>query len=398
MTNISTMGQALEQVERIKDQQRLFSLLTTQFTTGKKTQSFSGLGTDILTSQRARADFSSLDVYVTNIKNADRRTKLMLTAIEEFQKQAKIISDAMTTFSQESVHQEGDVIYYDDPLTTEIENIPVGMTSSEIDGDLKTLQQSAANVFGIISDLLNAQDNDRYILNGASSLTKPLPSTGTLSTALSTLVSKWKAGTITTDQFIADLQDTSATAGNPDAISDSIVGYNAGLSAGNVGNVYARVDANSEVDYTALANEKPFRDILVTVAYIMNGDLGPMADAYIPPNTYPGVPDVEGAPGATLDEMKENFFAVFNTLTTMVNNALDGVDQIRFRLENSRVRLDEFQQSHRETSNFLSNTIADVEDIAPEEVALKLNTLQITLDASYRIAARLQELSLVNFL
>jgi flagellar hook-associated protein 3 FlgL len=398
MSGVSTLGQALSQLERIKDQQSLFTTLSTQLATGKKTQSFTGLGTDVMTSKRARADFKSLDAYIDNIKNADRRVKLMLNAINEFKEQSKNISTALIGFSQETVHQEGSEVIYDDPLTPEIENTRVGMTSAEIDGDFRTLKNLAKNLMGFLTSLLNAKEDERYLLGGAETLTKPLGSTSALDSAISSALEGWKNGTISNDQLLANLTSRTATTANPNAITDTIIGYSAPLSAGNAGNVTTRIGDAQEVDYTALANADPFRDIIVAVSFLMNDNLGPIADAYIPPNSYPGVPDVLGAPGTTLNEMKNNFFDVFNGVMGMVETAIKNVDTTRFNLESVRAQLDETKQSHTQTKSFLLNTISDVEDVDINEVAVRITSLQTSLDASYRVTAKLQELSLTNFL
>lgn len=398
MTGISTLAQALDQIERIKDQQSLFATLATQLSTGKIAQKFTGLDTDVLISKRARADFKSIDMYMSNITNANRRIRLMLNSIEEFKAQAEDFANSLMSFSQQSVHQQGNKIEYDDPLTTQIEVTHVGMTSDEVDGDFAAIRQFAGDVLSFMKDLLNAQENDRYLLGGADTLTRPLNDTGTLDSAISSLIGGWKAGTISTDNLVADLRDRTATAGNPDALTDTIIGYSAALSSGNVGNIFIRADEFSEIDYTALANEQPFRDIVVAAAYLMNESLPPMADAYIEPNTYPGVPDAEGAPGATLDEMKDNFFQVFNQLTAMVNKAIDDIDQVRFKLENVRARLNQVNVGHQNQKTLLLDTIGEVEDADTNEVAVRIQQLQIQLEASFRVTAKLQDLSLANFL
>jgi flagellar hook-associated protein 3 FlgL len=400
MTNISTLGQALDQIERLKEQQLLFGTLSTQLTTGKKTQVFSGLGTQVLTSERARADFKSLDTYITNITNADRRLKLMLTTINEFKEQTENFADVLINFSQESVHQEGEIVYWDDPTTPDdIEQIPVGMSSAEADVDLKTLQTLAGNIFNYVTDLLNAQETDRYILGGAETLQKPLTITGTLSTAVSTILTDWKNGAITSNDLIADFTDRTATLANPNALTDSIIGYNAALSSGNAGDVFVRVSETSEINYTVTANEDPFRDILVALSYFMSEDLGPIADE-VHIDTLTGLPviDTEGAPGATTAEMKENFFEVFESMARMVNKALEDIDQQRFKIEGARAQIDKIKKTHTNDKNLLLTTIGDVENVDQNEVAVKLQQMQIQLEASYRVTALTKDLSLVNFL
>lgn len=395
MTGVSTLGQALAQIERIRDQQILIDSFSTQLTTGKKTQKFSGLSQDVLTSKRARADINALENYINNINNAERRIKQSLVAIEEFKAQAENLSGLLVGFSQQSVPQEGETVYFDDPATTEVEAIPIGLDSSQPSVELETLADFAENIFDLFADLVNVQDGDRYLLSGAETRTQPLADTGALDAAINTLLGEWRAGTITTDDLIADLGDRTTSGGNLDAITDTIVGYSPVLSAGNVKDVFVRVDETTEVNYTALATDDAFRDILVAAAYFKSESLGPVVDE-VDPDTLAVI--TEGAPGANIDESTDNFFAVFNSLIASVNNAIDDIDQVRFKLENSRVRLNEVKESHTNEINLLKDVVSDVEDVDINEVAVSLNSLSVQLDASYRVTARLQQISLVNFI
>ena len=148
----------------------------------------------------------------------------------------------------------------------------------------------------------------------------------------------------------------------------------------------------------ALANEQPFRDLLVATAFISNSDFYPIADAYAEPYTNGDPTIADGAPGATVDEQKENFFAVFNELTRITNQALDDIDEVRFRLESVRARIDQTKQDHIRTQAVLQNTIDNVENVDIDEVAVKINAVQLQLEASYRVTSSVQQLSLVNFI
>ncbi|MCB1532123.1 MAG: flagellin [Alphaproteobacteria bacterium] len=396
MTGISTLGQALAQIGRIRDQQILIDTFSTQLATGKKTQKFSGLGQDVITSKRARADIQSLENYINNIKNADRRIQQTLDAIEAFKQQAENFQALLVGFSQQGVPQKGETVYYDDPLTTSVvEAIPIGLDSSEPSVELETLAEFANNVFNTFVDLLNIQEGDRYLMSGAETRTKPLADTSALDAAMSSLLGDWKNGTITTDQFMADLNDRTTSGGNTDALTDTIVGFSAVLSAGNVKSVYARVDEKTEVDYTALATDDAFRNILVAAAYFKNENLGPVVDE-VDPNTLAVI--TEGAPGANIDEATDNFFAIFNNFVASINEAIDDIDQVRFKLENARVRLDSFKTAHTNQINVLNDVVSEVEDADINEVAISLNALSFQLEASYGVTARVQALSLVNFI
>ncbi len=392
VVSVSTLAQALAQTNRMQDQQFLMTRLATQMATGKIGQDFASLGDGIMTSQRARADLNSIDTYISNIKHADRRMNLMLNTVEEFKAQAENFSSALTTFIQEGSHQEGQNVY--DPNNP---TVAIGMTSAEPDVDMSTLIDLADNLFDYLSELINTQDEGRYVLGGSDTFNKPLGETSLLDSAVTSLISDWKDGTIDTSEIISAFQNNDSSVDSR-ALTDNIVGYSSELSAGNVGDVFVRVNDLAEIKYTARANEDSFRDIFVGLALIKSESFPPINDAYIPPNAPPAMPDVNGAPGATKEEMEDNFYELFNSINVMVNKAIDNVDKTRFRIESARSRVAEFELRHEESRNLLLDTVADVENVDITEVALRLNTLQIQIEASYAVTAKNQQLSLVNFL
>lgn len=395
MTGVSTLGQVLDQVELLKKQQLQIGNLQTQLATGKKTQKFSGLENGILISQRVRADFESFDTFINNIDNGTRRLNLTLGAIREFKAQATNFLSALENFPQQSTHQEGEIIFFDDPATPNVtENVQIGMTSSVPDVDFQTLQELAQNIFPFLSDLLNAQDQDRFLLSGAETGTRPLVDTTTLDAAVSNLIDDWKTNGITTAQLQSGLQSRDPTL-DPNAVSDSLIGYSAALSSGNTKDIFIRVDDNSEVDITALANDQAFRNVMVAVAYFKNENLPPIADE-LDPTTLAVL--TEGAPGATIGEMKDNFYEVFNALKADINSALDRMDQISFKLENAKARILKTKINHQTEKSLLLETISNIEDADINEVAVSINTLQVQLEASFRVTSRVQSLSLVNFI
>lgn len=398
MTGVSTLGQALRQIENIRKQQATFSELSSQLATGKKTERFSGLGTDALSSIRSRSTIVTLDSYISNIGKADTRLKIMLTSMEEFQAQGNNLANGFVGFIQQGVHQKGSIVTYDDPSTPfDIETIQVGMTSSEPDEELQNLINLSKKLYGRMTELLNAKDGDRYVLSGAETRTQPFTDNGTLDAAISNLITSWKDGTITTQQLIADIRDRSTTGGNTDALTDSIVGYSSSLSAGNAGRVFVRVDDTSELDYTVHANQDPFRDIIVALAFLKNDNLPPIANTY-EDGGFPGTPDAQGAPGYTLAQQQENFYQLYNELTGMVSRALTNLNNVRFDVESVRAAMDESKKFHVDQKNLFTSIVSGLEDVDQNEVALKINTLQVQLEATFRVTALVGQLTLVNFL
>ncbi len=397
MTGVSTLAQAIRQIENIKTQQLNFSDLSTQLATGKKTQSYSGLDVDALTSVRSRTNLSSLEIFSGNIKRADVTINLMLASVGEFQAQTEEFSNSLINFIQEGNHQRGEDVFFDDPLTTENDAIVVGNTSREVDTALQAVIDHANSLFGFLGDLMNAKEGDRYLLAGADSAQRPYTDNGTLDASISTLLTQWKSGAITTDDLLADLFDGTALNGNPDAITDTTVGFSSSLSNNNAGKVFIRASEGSEFEYTTLANEEALRNIMVVMSVIRNENFSPIVDVY-ENGVFPGVPDVEGAPGTTAREQQENFYALYNGMTTRVQNSIDEIDTIRFRLETVRAQANETSKSQDDQRQLLLNTIGDIEDIDSSEVAVRLTTLQTQLEASFSVTAITQRLSLINFL
>jgi flagellin-like hook-associated protein FlgL len=403
MTGISTYGQALSQIRLLNEQNLRFTELSFQLSSQNRTNKFSGLNTDVLTSQRARTSIQSLETYTNNIDHADRRIQATVTAVEEFKAQAENFLNALTGLTQESIHQSGQEIVYDDPLTSAVEEIKVGATSAEPDVDFQIVQDIANNLYPFMIDLLNTKDGDRFLLGGAATNTQPISDNGILDAHINSLLGNWKdetlpaAQNLNSDELISAIRSRTP-AEDPNAVSDTIIGYSAGLSADTVNNVYVRTSETSEIEYTALADDQSFRDIIVAMSIFKNDNLGPIADVYAEPYT-PGDPAlVNGAPGSDIDEMKENFYKVYNDISSMVSNAIDDIDKVLFKLQGVRARLDGIRTNQIEEKNALLNTVSNVEQVDTNEVALKIQTLQVQLEASYRVTALMGELSLTRFI
>ncbi len=397
MTFVSTLGRNIDQINRLKDLQSELGDLHVQLSTGKIAQRFKGLGKDVIRSERARADFNTLETYVDNIINADRRIKVMTHTLEDFEAQVQNLASAMQTFLEEGSHQQGDIVYYDDPATPEIEEIPIGMSSADPSVELETLQGLADNMFEYVVDLLNSKDGSRYMFSGAQTLSKPLFDTGLLDTAVGGIIEDWKSGAIDSDSLISAIK-TRDSSKDPNAITDTIVGYSSELASGNVKNTFVRVNEYSEYDYTVLANEDGFRDVLVALNFLRSSDFSPVLDHQDPDNPNPASPLAEGAPGETLQEQKDNFYQVFNEISTMVQSALDKIDAERFKLEQVRANIAEVKEEHQMAKNTLLEEISNVEDADMNEVALNINFMTVRMEASYSVTSSLSKLNLVNYL
>jgi flagellar hook-associated protein 3 FlgL len=374
MTGISTLGASVDQIARLKVQQNSLDLLSTQISTGKKTQQFSGLGTDILRSQRARADINALEQYTTNIQNAHRRIQLMNGSLEQVRTQTNLIAQGLTVGVQ-----EGDA------------------------PDFETTQRLAEDVYDFVIDLINTKDGDRYLFAGADSSIKPIEDEGLFDSILgnfipdetditnpplqaSGYIGDWGDGTITTEEFIAAYQAT----------NENILGYSDSLISGTTGDVRVRVDENSDFDYTVLGNSEGLKEIVLALGVLKN----------LPPPEY--------APGALNDplvttaaedtapfpsrEKQDNFYQVFNDLKQTLIQAVDKIEAEEYRLGLIEAQTAVIEEQHEYQINAFKTTISEVEDVDLTESVAKIQQAQVSLQASFSVTSILADLSLVNFL
>ncbi len=374
MTGISTLGQALDQISRIQSQQTTLDTLSTQIATGQKTQQFSGLGDDVLRSQRARADLNSIEQYTTNIQNAQRRIELITNSIEQISAQANSLSAAITV----SV-QGGDL------------------------PNFETTQRLADDVYNFLVDLINTQDGERYLFAGADSSIKPIENDGQFDTFLGTFVpdptditnppitasgflGEFGNGTITVDEFIDSYSN----------VNENVLGFSESLVSGSAGRVSVRVDENSDFDYTFLGNNDAIKDILIGVGVLKNlPNPANTPGALNDPTALNADSDTPPFPSA---EQQENFFEIINDIGRKLIQAVDSLEGEQFRLNLVEAQTSIIQEQYTFQTSSLQSLVGQVENVDLTETIAKLQQAQLGLEASFSVTALLSDLSLVNFL
>jgi flagellar hook-associated protein 3 FlgL len=374
MTGISNLGQALDQIARLKTQQINLDTFSTQIATGKKTQQYSGLGTDILRSQRARADINKLDQYTTNITNAQRRIQLMTNSIDTISGQARNISSALNTLVQ-----AGDM------------------------PEFETTQKLASDVYDYIIDLLNTKDGERFLFAGSDSEIKPIEDRGLYDSYLgefvpdetditnpplvaSGFIGDWGDGTITTDEFIAAYTD----------VNENILGYSESLVNGTTGEVRVRVDENSDFDYTVLANNEGFKELIVALGVLKN--LPPPEFAPGALNDPAATRPIDDIPPFPSEEKQANFNQVFNDLASKISVAIDKLDSESYGLSLVEAQTEVIKEQYRYQTDAFKDIVAETEDVDLTETVAKIQQLQVGLEASFSVTALISDLTLVNFL
>lgn len=346
MTFVSTLGQNQDQASKLRALQLQLGTLQTQIATGKKTQSFKGLDTDVAVSKRARADFQKLDSYVQNIDRANIRIKQQMQGIAAIQKQANFVLDAIVNQTE-----KGEV-------------------------ELDSIRRLAENSFDFIVDTLNLKDGDAYIFSGSDTTQQPIIDTGSVDAFFGDLNLQWSSGLLTVNPPNTDIAEEYISRYRN--IPDTTMGLSGSLV--NAKQVYVRADDTVEINYTVLANDQSFKDIIAAVTAMKN------------------IANLDSAPGADDHEQKDNFFKVFNDVANLISGAVDTLDLQSFRLGTAVAQLDEVKQRHIYEKNVLQSTISDVEDIDLNEAAVQIQSLNTQLQASYQVTALVSRLSLSNFL
>jgi flagellar hook-associated protein 3 FlgL len=126
------------------------------------------------------------------------------------------------------------------------------------------------------------------------------------------------------------------------------------------------------------------------------------------------MPPVEHAPGALNDplatnlaedtapfpprEKQENFFKVINDLTATLNKAIQGMDQVTYKLSQVQAQIAIVKESNIDQINTYTDIVADSENVDITEVSAMILQMQTQLQASFQVTALVSQLTLANFL
>ncbi len=350
--NVSTLGQLLDNNSRLKEIRIQLNTLQTQLSTQKKSTNLSGLGREGIRATRTRIELNQVDVFQSNIAIGSSQIKSTLSTLQEFMRQSKNISDALSGKLQEG-------------------NINLVTTKSAVQDTLKFLR-----------DLSNTKSGDRYVLAGSDSYTKPMNDSGAHAAYMTGLVENWRTGTITTDAFISSYQSTPETT----------IGYSASLSSNLVKSVYVRADVNLDVDYTLVADSSGFKKILNALSLMENMNLDKVSIEEGDPIT------TRTAPGTTADDQKENFFTVYEGIIQEINSGIESLRLEEERLQRAQLSLDTAATNHASDKNLLETVLGNIEEVDPAEVAVSISSLKTQLESSYQVTGLLGSLSLTRYL
>jgi flagellin-like hook-associated protein FlgL len=332
--NISFLGQSNAQISRLKTLNVNLADLQRQLASQKKFEDLSGYGLDAGNVQRARIDRNRLKGYLENVTSGTNRIKLLNTNLT---KSSDIARDLLS--SLRSVIREGDV-------------------------DTTTIKSQATANLAFLQDIMNSNVEGRYIFAGSNVGTAPIQNTSTLDSNVQADYQDWLSGTQTTAQLLATLD------------SAGIVYQGLDPALTTAGPVTMRFNDSVELDYTSLADENGMKELQLALSVATRLQ-------------QPGTGDTP-----TRDE----FFELMDKVIEIAESALRKLDAANGVIAGRAELASKMQEAHEQDIGVLETLIANKETPDINEVAIKIQTLQTQLQASYQVTASLRELSLVNFI
>ncbi len=229
-----------------------------------------------------------------------------------------------------------------------------------------------------LADQLNAEMAGTYLFAGANAADKPLTSYF----SQQGIASRQNIATAFATAFGMSQSDPAIGSIGASAMSSFLDGALAGefseaawtatWSTASSENSTARISTDEFIDVSASANDQVFRQL--AQAYAMVSDLG--GDALNP----------------------ETFGVVLDKAVTLVGGALADLATVRSTLGIVRERIAAASDRLTLRNTVISNRLANMEEVDPYVSATAANTIITQLQASYAMTARIQDLSILNYI
>lgn len=349
MTRVSTLAQstllthyALGTQSRIADTQ-------VQLATGQKSQQYAGIAQDVSRLLNLETQRDGAKAYVSSITTVQTRLKLMIQGIESVEDVANEMKSLITG-----------------TITTQ----------AAYDGQL---WNQADNMLKHIQDVLNSQDDSGYLFAGARRDKAPVDASYATINAAPPFPAAPAGGppplapappltTAQIDQIAAAYYSGSTTAGNLSVrIADSV----------------------APVSYGVTADQEGFKYLIAGLHMVRQAN-----------SNFPNAPaspaDVDQAYlQAGLELISK---AIDGTATANYPATIQGLRQIAGEAAATYAVLDTTLERHTRFIGYAETAIGNIEQVDTAEAAVKLNADQLALQASLSTLARLNDITLLNYL
>jgi flagellar hook-associated protein 3 FlgL len=252
------------------------------------------------------------------------------------------------------------------------------LVAKDAEGGAQVAQQSAEASLKALQDGLNTTIGGEYLFAGINSTAEPVAnyySTPT-SAARTAVNSAFTAAFGTTQSDPANVNITPAALQS--FLDTSFAGlfapssWSADWSTASNQNIVSRISLSEDVVSSANANESPFRKL--AQAYTMVADLG----------------------AQNLNETA--FAALAETAAKLAGEAIQELTAVQARLGTSAERVSSSNTKMTAQQNVLNTQIDNLEAVDPFEAATRVTTLMTQLQTAYALTARVQQLTILNYL
>ncbi len=243
------------------------------------------------------------------------------------------------------------------------------------------LQEAASTALDRVNSFLNAQVAGRTLFSGIQTDLAPMQAMTIVNAGTGFSPQQAMDQVIANLGPITDAASALAVANGADGVnsifddtnSDANLRYSTTFYNGaTTGTVTARLDNGYQIDYGLRADDPAFRELQQGL-YML---------ASVP---YGSIPD--DAYAAWQDEAVRH-----------INNGFQGAIDVSAELGYKQSVVDTAITQHEATLAQLNNQVANLEAADPFETSLRLSQLQMQLEATFSITARMHELSLTKFL
>lgn len=178
-------------------------------------------------------------------------------------------------------------------------------------------------------------------------------------------------------QRVSGSPATSATSLVAGTTANTVIWYQGDVSSDPRGGVKGDVDHGLTVKYGVQANEEGLRSVVKNAAVYASISFEP-----------------------TLSDTKASHDALAKRVMAGLEGGADVqmVNDIRSEVLHAQTTLGSAKKRHDVTRGVLEGTIADIEQVDPNEIGVRLLALQTRMQASYAVTQRLSQMSLANYL
>lgn len=318
--------------------------LERQLSTGRRADSYAGLGVKRGPALDMRARLNGLESFQNNIKDANLRMSMLMQSVEGL-----------------------------DKVSARTRSMLVAPASNVFGGGVPQEQIMAQGDLKLAIDMLNADINGRHLFSGREHDARPVVGYETMMEDLRAAVNAVAPDPADPDQWALDI--VAAVNTFFDTATNWYSGDDPDLDGDPRSTSTVQIDQGRSAAMGAQANEPAFTQLLKQLAAV-------------------AVVDFPAGSGDHVNALMREI----RTSMPLDPPESPTISQIGIELGAAQVQMKTADEQHKATGAILRDQLGDIEDARTEEVAAKLLTLQTRLQASYQTTAMLSRLSLVNFL